>query len=300
MKTASIIGRPDAAILRRLPDVAIDAATRAAVERLAIELAGWRGRAAHHRLPPALVAAEAGWRARSKRDAQAALLALLFRLAQGFEAAFAASGLPEATRPYFHDAFARMADYWPAQDDALRLTNNAFVKDLSIAALRLVPAAARVVDPCGAFPLGFLPTLGAAAPRAAAYLARDCRGTRPLVALHVHDLAVDYFSREGFVECLGVCAALLAADPRLKGVVGSSWFYDPRLGAVSPKLAYLHELPAAHGAFFARGRTDAETVSLALRRSPSRRAAHAAGRYQPQRWWLIWSRRRLLAAIDAL
>lgn len=155
-----------------------------------------------------------------------------------------------------------------------------------------------MLDPCGGFPVGYLPTLGVIGGiRGATYLALAARGMRPFIALHVHDLQVERFSRAGFIECLALCGRLLASDERLRGILGGSWFYDPKLATVSPNLGYLHDIPVRHGALYVRGKAEASSAALALKRSPTRRAAHEAGRYTPEYWWMMWSRDSLLAAL---
>jgi hypothetical protein len=293
VQQSSVLKRPDgdageigAAAWSRLAD------TDAELGALARAVRAERGQRAHHHLPAALLAAERGWGALADVN----LKRLLFVLMRDFDTAFAASGLPPVTRSYFIDAFHRIAAQWTDADRKARLSSNAYVKDLGICSLRLVPAAARVLDPLAAFPASFLPTLGAAgALRAAAYLA-GCGGNRPFVGFHVHDLQRDYFSEAGWRECLHICGALLKAEPRLRGLLGGSWFYDPNVARISPHLAYLTRGPAAGGALLVRGRSTEETRSLATKASRQRAAAAESGDYTPEHWWLIWARRSFLAS----
>ena len=61
------------------------------------------------------------------------------------------------------------------------------------------------------------------------------------------------FSPEGWMRFYLRTAELLRRDPRVKGLIGTSWLYDPALADVSPHLAYLRTVqipgrsPVLHG-----------------------------------------------------
>ncbi|MGB7405611.1 MAG: hypothetical protein WA906_07980 [Pacificimonas sp.] len=223
---------------------------------------------------------------------------VLFAAMADFESAFAARGFPMSTRPYFIDAFHRMAMTWTAADVPADLEYTDFVKDLAIVSLRLVPSGARLIDPTSGFARRFLPTLGVAgAAQATRYLMKSCGGFGPMLELHVHNPVPHYFSEGGFRLTTRIAADLLENDPALRGVIAASWFYDPAVAEVSPHLCYLVTLP---GALYVEGRTTEETRKLAAKASKTRRRALAEGRYDPRRFWMLWDRASVLSAAATL
>jgi len=77
-------------------------------------------------------------------------------------------------------------------------------------------------------------------------------------------------------------------------MVGTSWFYDPQLLAISPRLAYLQTTPLAHGAFLVRHGSGAIHTELATATSPTRRALAEKGSYIPVCYSLVWPRAELV------
>ena len=73
-------------------------------------------------------------------------------------------------------------------------------------------------------------------------------------------------------------------------MIGSSWFYDPPLEQISPRLAYLRLNPTRNGAFMIhQGPGDVHTERAAA--SPgSRRALIEKGEYLPRCWIVAWPR----------
>jgi hypothetical protein len=102
------------------------------------------------------------------------------------------------------------------------------------------------------------------------------------------------FSPAGRARCYELVATLLEAWPETKGLIGSSWYYDPRVGQITPHLAYLHDEPVARGAIMLKqGREDSR--SGALKRSRTRRELYEAGQYVPTTYMMIWLRDDILA-----
>ena len=82
------------------------------------------------------------------------------------------------------------------------------------------------------------------------------------------------------------------------GVVGYSWFYDPKLETISPQLAYLRRRPADGGAFFLRGHTSEFDIKNATAKSQTRRRLYEAGQYTPVGYKMVWLRRDILSWAD--
>lgn len=113
--------------------------------------------------------------------------------------------------------------------------------------------------------------------------------------LHLDLRRAKEFTPAGWTACYARIAEMLKLNPRMRGVAGVSWFYDPALRAISPHLAYLRETPVRNGAFLVRIGTLPHDIENATVRSPLRKRLYEEGRYQPTCFVLAWPRRELLA-----
>jgi hypothetical protein len=71
---------------------------------------------------------------------------------------------------------------------------------------------------------------------------------------------------------------------------GASWFYDPALDEISPRLGYLRKTPIAGGAFFIQGDATEEDKRNALSTSSTRQKLYDEGKYIPRSHMLIWGK----------
>ncbi len=78
-------------------------------------------------------------------------------------------------------------------------------------------------------------------------------------------------------------------------MVGTSWFYDPALPAISPRLAYLQQRPLEAGAFLVRHGRGAIYTERATLTSETRRKLYEEGKYLPVCFSLVWPRDALIA-----
>ena len=125
-----------------------------------------------------------------------------------------------------------------------------------------------------------------------------CKGIRPLVEIHTHTAALTEFSKEGWDASYRRLALLLADHANLLGVMRASWFMDPRISDISPRLAYLRGVPEAGGAHFLYVAEDHRGTSGALATSEHRRRLFDTGHYRPQVHIMIWPRQALLRAFS--
>ncbi|HUG78288.1 MAG TPA: hypothetical protein VML57_12480 [Burkholderiales bacterium] len=143
---------------------------------------------------------------------------------------------------------------------------------------------------CPAAPLG--------APKRAGTARVSGRGREgisyPFLENHVHLAMLENFDPPGRERCYRLVARLLQAWPESKGLIGASWYYDPALGRISPKLAYLHDVPAGHGAIFLRAGSAPADVAGAVARSDTRRRLHRSGEYRPVSYLMVWARADIL------
>ncbi len=115
---------------------------------------------------------------------------------------------------------------------------------------------------------------------------------------HTESRHTDDFTEQGWDRLWLSAAAICRARPEIVGVIGSSWFFDPPLETISPRLTYLRANPMARGAFMidqGPGQTHSERAGAT---SPTRRALIAAGDYVPHSWLLAWPRGPLIAWAD--
>jgi hypothetical protein len=221
------------------------------------------------------------------------LCALMIRIMGQFPRRFAQSGLPDEFALHYTDAFNRILDRMIEDPGFAELTRDSFLKDLWTVRVVMIPAFAQLWWPRSGLSARDVLRGG---PRAIAYVA-GCGGRRPFMEGHTHDpVARDYWNEAGWREALRLAALALPAMPHLRGAFGIAWFYDPAVKAISPRIGFAQDLQLGHGACRIRIGSDQGTVANATATSPTRRAAHAAGTYQPTDYALVWSRRALQAS----
>ena len=231
------------------------------------------------------------------------LLLVVAKLIELFEIRFSKTGLSEVFRVEFEQNFKRILAV-PSDDASLckiKLDNDLFMKDFGIARQILVPCASHLVFRYSGIPrrVFFSRALGERL-QLLKTLVLDTHGFRPYLENHVHLSMLGEFDEPGRERCLRLVGELLRCWPDSRGLIGTSWYYDPAVGAVSPQLAYLHDVPAAGGAcFLDMGETPAARDG-ALVRSPTRRRLAEAGEYQPRNFMMVWSRRKLLESYPAV
>ena len=129
------------------------------------------------------------------------------------------------------------------------------------------------------------------------------RGWKPVYEMHTdsNDAALlEQFSSDGWALFYKRIAEELMVNTKIKALYGTSWFFDPSLKDISPRLSYLLELPLAHGAeVFLIGPSDSARKS-ALATSTTRVEMYAAGKYEPTDYMLVWAREDMLRWLNSL
>lgn len=87
---------------------------------------------------------------------------------------------------------------------------------------------------------------------------------------------------------------MLRINPRVLGIFAESWFFDPALEPISPRLDHLWKLPRAGGARLFDVGASREHTENALFKSETRRRLHREGRYRPTGYMVIWPRAELI------
>jgi len=183
-----------------------------------------------------------------------------------------------------------------ASDQQYHYPHDSFVKDLRFASGLSVPGGAQDVD--------LRSTIGYRA--SARMLMRIPSGRNilrvlrygqlaPWFRIHTDSRYLHDFNEPGWDACYHRIAALLKTHPEVLGMVGTSWFYDPQLESVSPRLGYLRLRPVERGATVVRNRTSSFDIESATATSESRRRLYEAGKFVPVSHTILWPREELLA-----
>lgn len=129
------------------------------------------------------------------------------------------------------------------------------------------------------------------------YLAAGAK-REPWLEVHTESRWLRGFNEEGWNDAWATAAELCRARPELAGMIGSSWFYDPPLTEISPRLAHLRLNPLNGGAFMVhQGPGEIHTLRAGTA-SASRKALIDSGEYTARSWLMVWPRKELIAWAD--
>lgn len=237
-----------------------------------------------------------GWPRQEVRRTSVAALALAFAdNAPNFE-------LPSSIRALYPSTFRRLAE---ELDSGRAYGEEPFAKDVRFVLGLSAPAGAQDIDL--AWRKDAIGAVGRAK-RAVAGFGRLALAGRyadlpvflgagphhPWLQIHTDSRRLEDFHPEGWDQCYYRVADLLRLHPEYAGMVGQSWFYDPAIKVISPRLAYLQDRPMENGAVRIRLGAGPDDIERATRTSSTRRALHEAGLYQPRCWAIYWPRGALL------
>ncbi len=184
-------------------------------------------------------------------------------------------------------------------DSWFRIDNDVYMKDLALCSGRMLPGGVYLFEAFGGVPRSLLWRGGLRCAGAFAAFMIELGATSPLFTTHADSRRMSEFTAAGFHRFYLRVAEQLSRQPEIRGLAGVSWLYDPAVPRLTPKLAFLHEVPLGAGARLFRydlagesGRADA------LSRSPDRRLAFERGEYIPTSYALIWTRKDILRWAD--
>lgn len=200
--------------------------------------------------------------------------------------------IPQEILALYPAALRRLLDFLQQGDDQDYVYPNDFLlKDLRFAAGLTVPCGAQVVDLRSV--IGYRAWLHLwLRPHIFQHMAD---GSRAWFRIHTEARYLDEFNEAGWDACYRRIAGLLARHPKVRGMVATSWFYDPVLESISPHLAYLRVKPLARGALLLRNTTTEHDIRSATAKSGKRRRLFQTGHYMPVSHTLLWPRRALMA-----
>jgi hypothetical protein len=173
-----------------------------------------------------------------------------------------------------------------------------FRKNLALCSLRMIPAGAAKIHLSGIsrrfiFKKGFAQLI-----KILTFVLFELGGFSPLFEMHSDsndpELLSD-FNENGRVKFYKRVSLLLKTQQDVKGIFGSSWFYDPKLEIISPRLAYLSRIPTANGGKLFYMGSDSQCIKDATLKSPTRRKLYEENKYMPTNYLLVWSRKKLIS-----
>ncbi len=170
-----------------------------------------------------------------------------------------------------------------------------FLKDLGLCNGRLLCLGAQLIEPRARFPKRNL--LLRSPFESLGTLLRIARAgglKKTYFQFHTSERHLGEFDERGWQLFYDRVSDLLRLNPEIGGVFSESWYFDPALTTVSPRLSYLREIPEASGARTLFLAHDEESARLAALKSPTRRTLIAAGKYRPASYLLIWPRNALI------
>jgi hypothetical protein len=274
----------DRARLHALKDAAADAAAAAAPH--------WDFDQPGHRAEEALRAAFGDAVTDDHRRALVALWAL------EMPARVPAADLPQASLDLYPEWIGRLADFLTAGADPY--DRDFWAKDVRIALVLSVPGArTQMIDlssPMGPGQILRHAREGWGWSVIPAYAA--AQAWKPWLEVHTESRELSDFNEAGWDRAWATAAEILKRRPDMAGMLGSSWFYDPPLEQISPRLAYLRLNPLKHGAFMVhQGPGDIHTRRAATS-SPTRAALIEKGEYTARSWIVAWPRSALIKWAD--
>jgi len=115
------------------------------------------------------------------------------------------------------------------------------------------------------------------------------------LVIHTADRYRRYFSEKYLDEAYRNIALLLRQDTNLQGLYRSSWFLDPKVIEIEPKLVFLSNTPVQHGALHGPlKRLEDTELAKVLKHSNRRASAYEQGDYEPWSWAYLWLSKDLL------
>ncbi|MBU1346257.1 MAG: hypothetical protein KKA16_04820 [Alphaproteobacteria bacterium] len=117
---------------------------------------------------------------------------------------------------------------------------------------------------------------------------------KPWLEVHTEARQLADFNEAGWDRAWATAAAICKTRPELAGMIGSSWFYDPPLETISPRLAYLRLNPLKGGAFIIHQGPAPIHTERAGASSPTRKALIDSGEYTPASWLVAWPKSTLI------
>ena len=174
-----------------------------------------------------------------------------------------------------------------------------FALDVKVCSLRNIPVGGAWIIETRT--VGLRPFLGGGVSQFFKYLqyvSLEAGGFAQYYSMHTAPRYMRHFNAREIHFAYLRMADLMKMDPYVKGIYNISWYLDPGLEEISPKLAYLRQMPLQNSAkLFAAGTTKKD-IKYALTASFVRQRLHKEGRYAPTAYAFIWPRKNFLDWAD--
>ena len=211
----------------------------------------------------------------------------------------AALTLPAAVKALVEKEYARIErSLQNAPDSSFDLSSHSMRCDFRIVGFGRTPVGVEHIE-LGGVPRRLLWTGNAAQAISVAKVLIEAGGAAPFYSAHLtHGIKPWAFLMAYNSDTLAAwhrhVAECLQLNPRVRGLIASSWWYDPQMVRVAPHLAFLREGSLAHGAILAAAGPTDGSRALAVANSPERAQLVASGAYQPSTFSVIFTRQALL------
>ena len=196
--------------------------------------------------------------------------------------------------------FERMLSDNSVLNEWLDIDQDLFQKEFGLAVERLFASGSQLLDKNCGIPKSIVIKGGVNKSPSNLLFFASLAGFQPFIQIHTHTFNLKKFNEAGWDECYRGCAELCQLFPELLGVFGSSWFYDPIINEISPRLKYLQHVPLTGGARFLYYSTGGAAVGNATSTSESRKKLYQEGKYVPKNYMMIWGKKSLMAWVDGL
>jgi len=218
----------------------------------------------------------------------------MLTLMQDFQARSHIRNYTPATLDCYARSFNRILDQIEDQKfTAYDRINDLLIKDLALCRQKMFSVGAQLAEDHSGLPRNLLLKGGAA--QAIRFLKTTLftrHGFSNYYQIHTHLLDLADFTPDGWDAAMKWLAEMLLVNPDVKGVFGASWFFDPALKEVSPRLKYLSNALLDRGAVRFYSHEDADSGALAT--SATRKRLYESGQYSPRIYFIIWPRRMAL------
>jgi len=270
------------------------------VESYAQRLDLWERRQSYHFVPSEIsreceeITAKAGLRGLELYHKM-----LLVSLIKNYEERERHHRIPDSIRQLMPGEFDRILAGMEHSEDGFYLHgNDLFSKDLGLCRLKLLPCGSEIVDLWSGIPRSTLMQGGVSQLIRETMLVSRMGGFKPLYESHWDRRLVRQFTAQQYDLCYVRIADLLRLNPDIKGMFGSSWWFDPQLEDIAPELLFLRRTPVANGAKIFHVGPDAGVVRDAVQFSKKRKALYESGKFRPSRYMLVWTRADMLDWAD--
>jgi len=204
--------------------------------------------------------------------------------------------LPNEILHLYHQWFEWvLEDFSKQPDDYYDYQCKSFALDVMICSLRCIPVGGAWIAEIRS--IGRRPFYKGGVKQFFSYLyfiIFKAHGFSPYLTTHTAERTLRHFNEHEMNLVYLRIAELMKLNPRIKGFYRRSWFLDPKLEDISPKLGYLIKVPLQNGAkLFAAGSTK-QDIKYALAVSRTRRRLYKEGKYLPTGHAYIWPRKEFL------